>query len=239
MTLPELSQTIEDYASNRPFPHTTLEGIIETAKLRWLVDSWPHDAPWVHYDNPLERKSMHPKIWIEFLNDPKFIAELSDLTGIPGLQADPTLYGAGLSLVPPGGFLMLHRDLSLHPKTGLERRVNLSVALNETWDPSWDGHLQIWTDQDGQPGVCAKRIAHKFGRVTLFDPRGWHGLPDPVTGPEGRKSLNIFYYAEPRTPAGRQPDASRTAEFAPRPGECGKLINAFRRYIREKPGPLQ
>ena len=44
----------------------------------------------------------------------------------------------------PDGRLAMHRDFNVHPGTsGLERRLNVLLFLNETWDKEWGGVLYL------------------------------------------------------------------------------------------------
>ena len=63
----------------------------------------------------------------ELLATPKFLALISDITGIENLIADPKLFGGGLHQTLPGGFLDVHIDYNIHPETKLFRRLNLLI----------------------------------------------------------------------------------------------------------------
>jgi hypothetical protein len=191
------------------------------------------------YDNPLEKKRVveiaeprprHIGEMIDRLSSPEWLEFLSQMTGIDRPLVDHIGYGSGLSIVPPGGFLGLHRDLELHPKANLERRVNLCLFLTHSWDDAWGGHLEFWSEFGGRPKACARRIRPVFGRIVLFDPQGLHGFPEPIRCPQPvcRLSLQLFYYTQPR------PTAKRTrAWFYLRPGEdCEQKLNDFRLSVR-------
>lgn len=218
----------EYYPAARPFPCAKLDGLVPP----WLLDPAAaclpalKDEPWIYYDTPLEKKLVlegdggrgELRNLYAHLQSDEFVHFLSEMCEIPGLVADRSLYGGGLSVVRRGGKLDLHRDLSLHPKTGLERRLNLALFLNKSWDDAWGGHLELWSEKDLLPYRCVRRFRPTWGRIVLFDPKGYHGFPDPITCPDHveRASVQLFYYAAPRAGA---PGRKRAA-FAPRPGDA-------------------
>lgn len=75
------------------------------------------------------------------------------------------------------------------------RKLNMIVYLNDDWQESYGGHLQLW---DADMKHCVKKVLPNFGRVVIFrtDMKSNHGHPDPLTCPPGRtrKSLATYYY---------------------------------------------
>lgn len=229
----------EDYRVARPFPSARIDGLLDEELVRRVANRAKHwscgDGNCINYENPLEKKFVcesavteigNPLAELsEYLSSSDWLDFLTEMTGIGQLKPDTEFYGSGLNIVPPGGYLALHRDLEIHPKTGLERRLNLTVFLNEIWNDEWGGHLEFWSERDGAPYRCARRIRPKFGRIVLFDPQGFHGFPDPISeAAPNRLSLQMFYYAPAREGATR-----KRAWFMPRPQDsCVKMLNEFR-----------
>lgn len=89
------------------------------------------------------------------------------------------------------------------------------VYLNEDWDPSWGGQLQLW-DQDMSEAVVS--VAPNLGQVVIFNTTdtSFHGLPDPIQCPPDRyrRSLAFYYF----TADGDTPDP-RSTLWKERPGE--------------------
>lgn len=176
-----------------PFPHTVIERFIPAHVVRQINKECPED--WHKEEGRFNRK------WSTSVLPPaaKAVAESIDIrmveeaTGISGLFADPDLFGAGLHCIPRDGFLKMHVDFNQHPK-GWNRRVNLLIYLNERWEDSWKGHLQL-----GMHGQ-AKKIAPIGGRCVIFETndKSWHGHPEPLACPEGvqRRSLALYYYTK-------------------------------------------
>ena len=191
---------------------------------RQIVNEFPTlESPlWYRYENAIEKKramnswDRFPLVTYQlfaFLNSPQFVRYLQDCTGIEKLYPDIGLHGGGLHAHGPGGKLNIHLDYSIHPKLGLERKLNLILYLTHEWKVEWGGGLQLW-DHDHEtnsPKSCARTIDNVFNRAVLFDTtqNSWHGLPDPITCPEGqmRRSIAVYYMIEPEKNVSRRPKA--------------------------------
>jgi Rps23 Pro-64 3,4-dihydroxylase Tpa1-like proline 4-hydroxylase len=70
-----------------------------------------------------------------------------------------------------GGKLNTHLDYSVHPKLGLERRLNLLIYITQNWSHSWGGELGLWAvSKDGKgPGDLISTISPNFNKAVLFD----------------------------------------------------------------------
>jgi len=128
---------------------------------------------------------------------------LRDKTGIQKLYPDIGLHGGGWHIHGRGGKLNIHLDYSIHPKSGLQRKLNLIVYLTEEWESEWGGGLELWShDPDKKLPLRREKTIHNvFNRAILFDTtqNSWHGLPQPLSCPEGvyRKSLAVYYMTDP------------------------------------------
>ena len=101
-----------------------------------------------------------------------------------------------------GGKLNIHLDYNINPKLNLHRKLNLIVYLTEDWDTSWGGGLELWS-HDEEKNLPLNRevvVDNIFNRAILFDTtqNSWHGLPQPITCPEGvyRKSIAVYYMTD-------------------------------------------
>jgi Rps23 Pro-64 3,4-dihydroxylase Tpa1-like proline 4-hydroxylase len=208
---------VSDFRAAEPFHHTVIDNFFEPAIAQGLADEFPafNSDIWAEYNNPIEIKKASNR-WDNFprltyavfnyLNSPAFVDKMSLLIG-DKLYADPGLHGGGWHTHRPGGKLNTHLDYSIHPKLGLERRVNLIVYLQPDWNPDWGGSLGFWaSDESGRaPGELKQQIDCLFNRAVIFDTsqNSWHGLPDPVQSPDGicRNSIAAYYLSEPRAEA--------------------------------------
>ena len=108
--------------------------------------------------------------FIQYLNSEKVIDAFSEMVGVQ-LYPDHGLHGGGWHMHSRGGKLNPHLDYSIHPKLGLQRKLNLIIYFAEEWNSDWGGHLGFWSHDENksQPKQLIKEIEIKFNRVVLFD----------------------------------------------------------------------
>jgi len=205
---------VQEFPNARPFPHfvsddSSLAPLLRRAAAEF--DSIPPER-WVRYDSPDERGKrayndlarMPPacRLCLDALLHDAVVDLAERVSGLEGLQADPSLYGAGLHVTEPGGFLGVHVDNELHPATGLVRRLNLIAYLTPDWRDEWGGELELWAPDLSQ---AVARIVPRFGREVLMEcgPRTYHGHPRPLACPPDvtRKSFSVFFWSAPRARA--------------------------------------
>ena len=130
---------------------------------------------------------------------------ISEKFGI-AVEADYGLHGGGQHIHSRMGNLNPHLDYSLHPKTGMERRLNAIYYLSDDFSEEDGGHFGLWeNDSPKEPGKLLKEYAPVFNRLVLFNTseNSWHGL-SRIYAPDGeryRKSLASYYVSEPRETA--------------------------------------
>ena len=129
---------------------------------------------------------------------------------------DPFFRGSGLHYTASGGNLNIHADFNrysvkrlkgwkalkfLRNSDGawnLDRRVNTFIFLNEDWNSSYGGHLELWSKDMTS---CHQRILPAFGRFVVFSSTdfSYHGHPNPLATPRGigRRSMALYYYTNP------------------------------------------
>jgi Rps23 Pro-64 3,4-dihydroxylase Tpa1-like proline 4-hydroxylase len=208
-----LKKGIEEYKNSMPFPHLVMDDFLEGDLAAKLSQEFPaiDDASLFNYSNPLEKKSAlndwnrfpsNTYQFFEFLCSKQFVSELSQILGIQ-LYPDFGLHGGGWHLHPDGGKLNPHLDYNIHPKLGLQRRINLIIYLSEEWKPEYGGHFGLWSNNEetNSPDKLIKEVEIKFNRAVIFDTslQSWHGLSRQVTsnGQHLRKSLAIYYLCDP------------------------------------------
>jgi hypothetical protein len=216
------------FQATAPFDHKVIDGFFDRSVAEALLGEFPgFDAPcWHRYANAVENKracndwnAFGPATYRAFasLTSAAFADLLSGSLGLLGLSPDPGLNGGGWHVHGGGGRLNPHLDYSLHPKTGLQRRLNVIVYLTPDWQPEWGGGLGLWEQagDERKPGRLAKTIMPRFNRAVIFDTsqKSWHGLASPVAAPHGvcRRSLAVSYMSAPTEGA----EDRRKALFAP------------------------
>ncbi len=220
------------YQQNEPYPHISFDNFLTPSAAEAAMAAFPAvtDAGWIHYVHVNEKKHGLNKMdllpdpiqaVIREMNSPRFVAYLSQLTGIPNLLSDDSLEGGGLHQSKRNGFLNVHADFTVHPhKRNWRRRVNLLIYLNKDWQPDYRGDLELWDRQ--MKGVVTK-IAPIFNRCAIFntDEDSYHGLPDPILCPEDmtRKSIALYYFTEEATAP-----TLRATNYKARPDDGAKAI---------------
>jgi Predicted proline hydroxylase len=200
----------DGYRTADPFPHVVLDDLFDSDLLKQVLtefDAMDRER-WHSSDKTLERKWATEDIQhfgpttralIHQLNGGLFLNFLEKLTGIDGLISDPHLRGGGLHEIRRDGALGVHADFNLYPRLNVWRRLNFLLYLNEAWDSSWGGELELW-DRTGTQRVRA--IAPVFNRAVIFDTSNYsyHGHPHPLRCPESRsrKSIALYYYSVQR-----------------------------------------
>ena len=226
--LPDL---VKSYQNDQPFPHISLDGFLKNAAANKAMQAFPavKDEGWIHYVHVNEKKHGLNKMEllpayiqevIQVLNSKECVAFVSELTGIQNLVADKTLEGGGLHQSQRNGYLNIHADFTVHPhKRHLRRRVNLLVYLNEDWEESYNGHLELWSRDMKK---CVQKISPLFNRCVIFntDEDSYHGLPEPILCPEDmtRKSIALYYFTEEKNPV------KRSTNYRARPGDGAKSV---------------
>lgn len=239
-----IKEALGDFKGNCPFDHCVIDGFLEQDVAREVELEFPQyeDPKWFYYKNAIEDKkalndwnafpALTYKVFRELISE-DFIGLLSDAIGVP-LYQDPGLHGGGWHMHGPGGNLNPHYDYSIHPKVGLQRKINIIIYLSSDLQEEHGGHLGLWShdESNNAPKELIKVVQPRFNRAVIFDTtqNSWHGMCRPLTQPEGvyRKSLAIYYLTDP--PAGA--DRRERALFAARDVQKGD--KAIEELIRKR-----
>jgi len=219
----------ESFLQAKPFNHVVIDNFFVDSFARTIFNDMPgyeenNDAK---YDNPIEKKRTIQN-WTKFpkniykaatyLVNQEFTGYLRQLTQQNELMADFGLHGGGIHMHQAGDYLNTHLDYDIHPKLDMKRKLNLIVYLNPNWQESWGGNLGLWShnEETEQPKDCIVSVTPLFNRAVLFDTtqNSWHGLPNPISCPDGvyRKSIAAYFLC----PAPAETDQRGRALFLPR-----------------------
>jgi len=227
------------YRNAHPFPHIVIDDFLEADLLRSVLGDFPSSEGKEFFDREQERlkfqyqpgevsSGLVRNLFAE-LNSRAFLGFLHELTGIEGLIPDPYFEGGGLHETKRGGHLGVHADFNVHDLLKVERRLNLLVYLNEDWDQSFGGELELWNKDMSE---CAVRVRPVFGRAVIFSTAldSFHGHPDPLNCPpqRSRRSIATYYYTAAEE--GLAALSKRTTNFRPRPGSDDKRDWQIRRH---------
>ena len=198
----------QQYRTARPFPFVKIESLVDPAFAREVAAAYPTfetaTARGRQFQSVNERKKVQitdvrffPESVAQLnaaLASPQFLADLSYITGIPALLADPELVGGGIHVTGPGGRLDVHVDFNYIESRKLHRRLNLLLYLNPVWDEQWGGHIQLW---DKDVTACEAAFAPALNRCVIFETSAisFHGVtPVTLAAPIPRQSFATYYY---------------------------------------------
>lgn len=194
------------YQTNAPFPHIILDDFLDPIFLEIISQAFPkpNEEFWVrtHISNEIKSATATETFFptpirscLYAMNSGPMLHFLEKLTGINGLIPDPFFAGGGLHQTLPGGKLGVHIDFSQKPETKTFRRLNLLLYLNQDWNESYGGDLELW---DSKGNHCEKKVAPQANRCVIFNTtsESFHGHPTPLACPpdRARNSLALYYY---------------------------------------------
>jgi Rps23 Pro-64 3,4-dihydroxylase Tpa1-like proline 4-hydroxylase len=203
-------QNRDKYVEAKPFPHIYFDNVFPEDVLNKVLEEFPNSKQidWQTYQNKNEVKlasrdedafGVVTRHFIHILNSQPFINFLEELTGIRNLIPDSQLEGGGLHQILKGGLLKIHADFNKHPKTNLDRRLNVLIYLNKNWEEPYGGNFELWDENMEKAEV---KILPIFNRMAIFSTTSisYHGHPDPLNCPEdmSRKSIAMYYYSNGR-----------------------------------------
>ncbi|HZH92017.1 MAG TPA: 2OG-Fe(II) oxygenase [Pyrinomonadaceae bacterium] len=198
-----------DWEAGEPFRFVIIDNFLHEQFAEDILAAYPvpdvsgwDSTTYIHQRKKLTQRSNFPPPIERFFTltaSREFRDLIGEICGIRKLIDDPELVGGGLHQILRGGFLDVHVDYNLHPKTKLHRRLNLLLYLNKDWRPEYEGYLEFW---DFGSERQLERVAPLFNRGVIFETNevSYHGHPQPLNTPPHitRKSLAIYYYTEER-----------------------------------------
>ena len=233
INIEKLCKSLKNFKSNFPFDHCVVDDFLLPHYALKIADEFPDysDEKLFVYNNPLENKKALNN-WNNFPentyklfeqlvsnNFAKIISKNLDLI----LYPDPGLHGGGWHIHGEGGNLNPHLDYSIHPKSGLMRKLNIIIYLSKDLLPHHGGQLGLWkrSNNDQYPLSLEKEIQPVFNRAIIFDTTqdSWHGMSRPLSVPAGiyRKSIAVYYLTSPTHDC----DQRGKALYAPREEQFG------------------
>lgn len=130
-----------------------------------------------------------------------FVTWMSKITGNPGIIPDPHHLGAGLTSTPSGTNLGLHIDFNWNDTLKLNRKFNLILYANESWEDSWNGYLEFWNKDSTE---CLYTVRPTPNRLIFWEYEQdlVHGFTKTINCPPEveRQNLMTIYYTSNSTP---------------------------------------
>jgi Rps23 Pro-64 3,4-dihydroxylase Tpa1-like proline 4-hydroxylase len=206
-----IAETRHRFLTTPPFEHVVIDGLFDDDLLRLISEEFDSQSAWYRHSTRLEkyRRStsdcdldLAARTYFALAGSRPFVEYLQAVTDIPTLIPDPLLVGGGLHETYAGGRFDIHRDFDLHRDSGLTNALVMITYLNEDWDESYGGALELWGD-----GGRVVSVPPTFGTTILMrtSDRAYHGHPSPLTPPPGRtrRSVACYYYVNPLAKAGQ------------------------------------
>jgi 2OG-Fe(II) oxygenase superfamily len=227
----EIGQSMmDDYAFAEPFQHAVIDDFLPNDLAQKLLAHFPqeqkeHDKVYERGYGGLHKRQIMPhdcdqfcRDAFAFFNSAAMLKFLEGITNIQGLLPDPYFSGGGFHEISTGGLLGIHADFRVNEGLQLIRRVNVLIYLNENWQDSYGGYLELW---DKEMKSAVKRVLPIMNRCVIFntDADSFHGHPDPLTAPDGvtRKSIALYYYTAQAIENNTQ--ESRHTNYVARPND--------------------
>lgn len=231
-TLTTVEEARSSFLHAEPFRHVAFKNFLSNRFLSQILEEFPDPDSTENLKNNFGQSSRKHVVqniteigpvfqsWDAFLSSSDFIGYLESVSGIHGLIHDPEYHGAGTHNNFDGQGMLTHIDFNLHPSTGYHRRLNLIIYLNDEWEESWGGHLELHKDPWDPKTDWHVSYAPKMNHAVLFETNeiSWHGFNIVRLPAEkkniSRKSLTVYYYTKERPEAEIAPKHSSI--FAPR-----------------------
>jgi len=202
----------------RPFRHVQIDNFLEPDICEQLLRDFPSFDKNKAMDEvgnvggkavTEDVRSISPfySSFYNFINSGQFLDTMSNLTGVPDLIADETLFGGGTHENLDGQYLDAHIDFNIDERRMLHRRLNLLIYLNKEWEQSWGGSIELHSNPRIPETDEIKSFLPLFNRAVIFETNeySWHGFP-VIRPPKekrhvSRKSFSIYLYTKDRPAA--------------------------------------
>jgi hypothetical protein len=214
--LERVDEIAHSFATAKPFRHVLIAPFFDPALCEKLIEQFPIPDPskMVNEFGGKSRKYACPnvrgigtsyRLLDDYVSGTHFQKIMGAITGIPKLLYDPEYHGAGTHENFTGQGMDAHIDFNLHRTTGYHRRLNAIIYLNEEWQESWGGCLELHTDPWNFEDDPTKKFLPLKNHCLLFETNeySWHGF-EPIDLPVGkdisRRSFTIYMYTKDRPP---------------------------------------
>jgi 2OG-Fe(II) oxygenase superfamily len=205
----------ERFQQARPFRHVALDNFLEPSVAESMLADFPpfDERKAMNEHGQVGRKAVFESVkglspfyreFYDYINSKRFLAAMSELTGIPDLIADETLFGGGTHENLDGQGLDAHVDFNIDERHMLHRRINLLIYLNKEWDAAWGGSIELHSNPWYPESNQVQAFLPLFNRALIFETNeySWHGFKRIELPADrkhlSRKSFSIYLYTRDR-----------------------------------------
>lgn len=211
-----------EWQGSAPVAHFVVDDLVPEAAALELAAAFPDPGTLMQRRSWRERKRVgvevkaYAPIVREFLyafQEAPVCRAVEAITGVAGLEADPSLYASGISTMLPGDFLNPHLDNSHDGDNRLYRALNVLFYASPDWQPESGGNLEVWDADVRTPTT----ITSRFNRLVVMATHrtSWHSV-GRVLGDAPRLCVSNYYFSA-QPPGGV--DYAHVTTFAGRPEE--------------------
>ena len=203
----QIEELRESYRAAQPFPHLVVDGLFASSLLDAVLEEMASmsERQWMLVEKQSQERIRRMRSGVELggagaqlvglLHSAPFLYLLSEITGVWQLLPDPYLQGAGYASMQRGDFFNVHSDRNVAYETGLSRRLAMIVFLNKSWEPGYNGQLELWDPQGTRREVSIDPL---YNRTVIFEVAypNYHGVPAPIACPadRSRQSFIVYYH---------------------------------------------
>jgi Rps23 Pro-64 3,4-dihydroxylase Tpa1-like proline 4-hydroxylase len=138
----------------------------------------------------------HPSIGdaLYAFQDKRVIDAIHNITGIKELEADPTLYASGISVMGPDDYLRPHVDNSHDAERKRYRVLNLLYYVSPNWRLENGGNLELWGSDVREPKV----VHAKFNRLMVMqtDRDSLHSVNKVIARSGTRCCVSNYFFSK-------------------------------------------
>jgi Rps23 Pro-64 3,4-dihydroxylase Tpa1-like proline 4-hydroxylase len=198
----ERSRLTAEFHDPSRIPSTFIDNLLPEEEVMKAYQQFP-DGDKMYYRNTIRERKYTTQDMAKYpaleevlyaFQEPEVLREISAITGIKTLLADPHLYAGGISRMEYDNFLQPHLDNS-HDKDMTNYRVlNLLYYITPGWKQENGGNFELWDQgMTGQP----REIVSAFNRLLIMATHdtSWHSVNRVKANPLPRLCVSNYYFS--------------------------------------------
>lgn len=189
------------WTSASPVRHFVIDDLLPATEAEEVFRALPPSSSLMRKKSLRESKwvgvavdDYHPAIGAHLFafQDRAVLEAIADITALRSIDADPSLYASGISVMEHGDFLNPHLDNSHDGDQRRYRVLNLLYYVSPGWSLQDGGNLELWSADLKTPRV----VESKFNRLVVMatDDRSWHSV-QRVAADRPRACLSNYYFS--------------------------------------------